>query len=200
MIRPRRAFLQTAAGLAGAMLAPAASVAANATRRPTRWIPTVADIRARSPELWYLTDLINHYRRAAGLHAIRLSPRLTAVAALHTLDLADRGPQHATGSLHSWSPGPRWTGGAYRLHDESTWPVMWYKPREIADYPGLGFEVSASGLANMRHALSAWRGSPPHNALILGQDVWRRMHWRSVGAVFYRGYACAWFGEEVDLP
>ena len=146
-----------------------------------------------------MTDLINAYRRHNGLAAVDFSPRLTAVAALHARDLAERGPHERWGSLHSWSSDGRWTGGPSRTGDRATWPVMWHKPREIARYPGLGFEVSVAGGRDMRHCVALWRNSPTHNDVILGRGVWHGMHWRAVGAAFFKGYACAWFGEEVDL-
>jgi hypothetical protein len=204
-MQPRRHFLRTSfTGAAAAVVSLAGSPLAwgqsSGSHTPSR-LPTESDIRARGVDVWLLVDLINDYRRRNGLHAVPLSPRLTAVAALHVKDLEKHRPHEVYGSLHSWSETGRWTGGAYRESDDKTWPLMWQKPKEIAGYDGFGFEISAARVRDLRHALAVWQVSPSHNNLLLNRERWKdpRWQWQAVGAVFHKGYACAWFGDQPDL-
>ena len=174
---------------------PLAFAQVTSSRRP---VPSVDQIRSKGEEVWKLVDLINAYRRKHRLEAITLSPRLTAVAAWHVKDLAEQQPHKTHGSLHSWSESRRWKGGPFHVGDADTHPVMWDKPREIADYPAPGFEIAASGIRSLAHALQVWQGSAPHNDVILNRNIWRDHRWQALGAVYHRGYACAWFGEEKD--
>jgi hypothetical protein len=199
---PRRLFLKHAA-LAGISAAPLFScgmaAAGDGSSYPLlRW-DSVEDIRRQEDGLWKLTDLINAYRRRNRLPEAALSPRLTAVALAHVHDLIRTRP-HAAGNLHSWSRAEHWTGGEYLTDDKSTWPIMWEKPREIAGYDGLGFEIAAANVDDPEHALRAWWASPSHLDVILSRGVWSkpRWRWRALGAVFQEGYACAWFGAEED--
>jgi hypothetical protein len=162
--------------------------------------PTVAQIRASQPDSWKLVDAINAHRRPQGLPEIPLSPRLTAVAYWHAKDLAEKRPHQPHGSLHSWSQDPRWRGGVYRADDKTTWPIMWEKPKEIAGYDGLGFEICAADARDWEHAFELWKQSEAHHGVILNRGVWADPQWRwqALGAVFYKGYACAWFGNAAD--
>jgi uncharacterized protein YkwD len=187
----------TAGGTLAAVVGKQASAAERATRRRTHW-PSETEIRARSSDLWGLVDWINAYRAKGGLTAIPLSPRLSGVAARHAKDLAENQPHRQHGSLHSWSQSERWTGGPFLLGDPRTHTVMWHKPREIADYEAHGFEIAASGVRDLKHALQLWAGSPPHRDVMLNRGGWERMNWRAMGGVYYKGYACAWFGEMAD--
>jgi uncharacterized protein YkwD len=166
-----------------------------------RWT-TAPEVRRQPEELWRLVDLMNALRRSRGLPEAPLSPRLTVVAFEHVKDLIHNRPHAAGGSLHSWSPGAFWSGGVYRPEEKTTWPVMWDKPREIAGYDGYGFEIAASNIDDADHALQAWRSSPAHLDVILSRGVWSnpRWRWKAMGAVFYRGFACAWFGPAEDSP
>lgn len=199
-MRPNRR--QVLSALAGGTTVVAAwawgKSSAAAERTAYTRFPSEAEIRERSPEHWKLVDLINAYRRRIRLPSISLSPKLTIVAYLHVRDLAEKQPHKTYGSLHSWSQGQRWTGGAFRLGDEKTYPVMWEKPKEITGYQGNGFEISAASVRDMPHALQVWQRSALHNDVILNRRIWRDLHWRAIGAAFYKGFACAWFGEEVD--
>jgi uncharacterized protein YkwD len=184
-------------GIVSASAGFAATGAERATKRRTRW-PSEVEIRARSTDVWGLVDWINAYRAKGGLTAIPLSPRLSGVAARHVKDLAEHQPHRQHGSLHSWSQSERWAGGAFVIADPNTHAIMWEKPREIADYDGYGFEIAVAGARDFKHALHLWAASPPHRDVMLNRGGWERMNWRALGAVFYRGYACAWFGEESD--
>lgn len=202
MLQTRReVFASLAAGvsLGTALLEfPLPADAAEArTQRRTHW-PSEAEIRARSTDVWGLVDWINAYRAKGGLTAVPLSPRLSGVAARHVKDLAENQPHRQHGSLHSWSASERWTGGGFQLTDPQTHTIMWLKPREIADYDGYGFEIVASGVRDLRHALHLWAASPAHRDVMLNRGVWARFNWRALGAVYHRGYASAWFGEMLD--
>lgn len=162
-------------------------------------LPTVAELRKRPRQWWELVDILNAYRRSQNLPTIALSPKLCAVAAFHVRDLAENKPHERFGSMHSWSPDmPRWKGGIFEAADKSTYPVMWNKPREIAGYPANGYEVAASGTNGLGHALDVWKASQSHHDVILNRGVWTKLTWRALGAAWYRGFACAWFGDAVD--
>jgi hypothetical protein len=165
-----------------------------------RKFPTVAEIRAKGDEFWKLADLINAFRRKHALPAIPLSSRLTTVAALHVTDLAEQRPYETHGSLHSWSDDERWTGGAFKKSDKTTHPIMWDKPKEITGYPGYGFEVCAMRVKSLDHALAEWLASESHADVMLNRKLWadKRWRWQALGAVFHKGYACAWFGDKPD--
>ncbi len=193
----RRQLITTTAGAATALAVPSLSLAGGSATR----IPTVAEIRRSKRDFWILADLINDYRREIGLPAARMSARLTAVAAVHAKDLCYRRPHDIYGSLHSWSPSKYWQGGGYDYGNKDTWPLMWNKPKEITGYPGFGFEISAAGVRDAAHALQVWRESESHHNVIANRHVWNdpRWQWHALGAVFYKGYACAWFGDKEDV-
>jgi hypothetical protein len=198
----RRRFLRVAGGslaiaAGGKRLGgSAAAVAAPLLER----LPTVEQIRAGAARNWKLVDLINQHRDRFGLSRIPLSPRLTLVAYLHARDLAESRVYERTGNLHSWSDDPRWRGGAYRPDDPDTHGLMWDKPREIAGYDAHGFEICAVKTKDEADALRLWTKSQSHHDVILNRGVWadRRWTWRALGAVFFNGYACAWFGNVRD--
>lgn len=194
----RRDWLALAGGI-GIAAAHGFSSAA-AAEEPRRFtIPSVERLRGSDPKHWKLADLINDLRRRQGLDAVPLSPRMSVVAILHARDLAQKRPHERFGSLHSWSEGGGdWKGGAYKQADKGTWPLMWEKPKEIAAYPGNGFEVAAAKCKNLEQALAAWLESAAHSAVILNRGIWEKMKWKALGAAFEEGYACAWFGEEQD--
>lgn len=150
-----------------------------------------------------IAEAINAYRQANGLPAIPVSDELTRVAQAHVADLAANHPEDAcNGNLHSWSNDGNWTGGCYDPNDNTTWPLMWNKPGEIAGYPGRGYEISAWADPSItaEQALALWQGSPPHNAVILNQDIWTDYPWGAIGGWVENGYACAWFGQEPGTP
>jgi hypothetical protein len=149
---------------------------------------------------------INAYRQGLGLPAIPLSPQLTAVAQAHIKDLianADTDPNYTGAGCvpHGWSSQGQWTGGCYKFEDASTFPIMWNKPREIANYPGDGFEIlfgANGGTATANAALQAWQSDPPHNDVIVNQGIWQSHPWQAVGVWVEDGWASVWFGEVAD--
>jgi len=162
-------------------------------------IPTVEKVRGSDPKLWKLVDLINDHRRRNALASIPLSPRMSVVAMFHARDLAHKKPHEKFGSLHSWSEGnARWKGGPFKAADKATWDTMWDKPKEIAAYPGSGYEVAAAQCKDLEQVLAAWLVSPAHSSVILNRGIWEKKKWQALGAAFEEGFACAWFGEEKD--
>jgi uncharacterized protein YkwD len=70
--------------------------------------------------------------------------------------------------------------------------------REITNYPGSGFEIfgyTSSDQSQPEEALSGWKNSPPHNAVILERDGWANKNWPAFGVGIYKGYAAVWFGD-----
>ena len=150
-----------------------------------------------------VAEAINDYRRAQGLAAIPVSDELTQVAKAHVTDLAANHPEEdCDGNLHSWSDDGNWTGGCYNSGDNTTWPLMWDKPREITAYPGNGYEVSAMATPsiNAAQAVALWQGSPPHNDVLLNKGIWADFPWGAIGGWAENGYAVAWFGQEPGTP
>lgn len=199
----RRKFLQaTAATVAAASASPclSAQAAVEDYIGKSDELPTADQIRAGSEDYWKLVDLINEYRGTHDLPAISLSPKLTAVATLHTRDLHEHRPHEKYGSMHSWSKSERWRGGAYDHNDKNSWPIMWDKPKELFGYGGLGFEVTVGAARDPGHALEVLGKSKMHNDVLLNRGAWRdqRWQWRALGAVIYEGFACAWFGNAAD--
>ena len=149
---------------------------------------------------------INAYRQGLGLPAIPLSPQLTAVAQAHIKDLianADTDPNYTGPGCvpHGWSSQGQWTGGCYKFEDTSTFPIMWNKPREIANYPGDGFEIlfgANGGTATANAALQAWQSDPPHNDVIVNGASGRATRGRRSGSRVEDGWASVWFGEVAD--
>ena len=81
---------------------------------------------------------------------------------------------------------------------------MWNKPKEIAAYEALGFEVAARATRNGKPhidataALKLWQNSPPHRDVLLSRGIWSQKPWKALGAVHHDGFACAWFGRVAD--
>ena len=163
-------------------------------------LPTVDQIRAGSADYWELADLINEYRKQHGLSRIPLSPKLTAVAMLHARDLREHAPHDKYGSLHSWSKSDKWRGGPFDRDDASTHAVMWDKPKDLFGYGGYGFEVAVKDARDTAHALATLQASKLHDNVLRNRGDWadKRWSWQALGAVFYQGFACAWFGDKPD--
>jgi uncharacterized protein YkwD len=149
---------------------------------------------------------ITAYRQTNGLAAIPLSPELTAVAKAHVQDLianATTDPNY-TGTdcaPHGWSSKGQWTGGCYKFADSTTYSIMWNKPKEIANYPGNGYEIlygGGGGTVTAAAALQAWQADPPHNDVIVNQGIWKDLTWRAIGVWVEDGWASVWFGEQAD--
>lgn len=143
-----------------------------------------------------LADLINQYRAENGLPAVPVSRSLTQVAEAHVKD--SHNPRESQCNLHSWSPNGPWTACCYTA-DHAQAQCMWNKPREIAQFQGNGYEISAWGTTlNPEQALSLWKGSPGHNDVILNKNTWAGMKWQSMGVAIDGEYAHVWFSDAAD--
>lgn len=166
-------------------------------------------------EFGELARQINQYRRDHGKTAIPISAKLSCVAFVHIFDLTVNHPDltYQTDAerarrerpLHSWTPVEGRSGGRFDLADARTYSIMWDKPREIAGYPGRGYEIATYGNTSAADAIRTWEGSAPHLDVILNRGMWAARTWRALGAYYVVGddptrqnYACAWFGEEND--
>lgn len=158
-----------------------------------------------------IASLINAYRSEHNLPPIPYSESLTRVAEAHAMDMVGAPDGGASGSYgqdarglpcnsHSWSNRGAWTPVCY-TSDHRYAGGMWNKPREIAPlYPFPGFEVGywTSGAVDPAQALSTWRSSASHNAVILGQGIWAAAPWRAMGVGVAGHHAFVWFGREPD--
>ncbi len=197
----RRSFLTRATLAAGAVTSSgvfALGAEADNRQQPSRQSASMAAI-ARALDV---ATAINMVREGAGLPAIAISEKLTAVAFAHVMDLAaNRTDRSCGGNLHSWSGRRhRGRGGCYSNADESTWPLMWEKPRVIAGYPSEGYEIAywSSRPVVPGMAIESWLASPGHRDVILNAGEWASYTWRALGAFHAGGYACAWFGTVID--
>ncbi|RDV36763.1 hypothetical protein DV096_16890 [Bradymonadaceae bacterium TMQ3] len=149
-------------------------------------------------EAYELYELIMAYRVENGLPEIPLSPSLSAVADAHVADLNEH-PETTDGecNLHSWSDQGSWTACCY-TPDHAEASCMWDKPRELSDYPGNGYEISAMSTSmTPESALLLWQESPDHNAVLLNEDDWSTA-WGAIGVGIAGQYAHIWFGHEAD--
>ena len=93
-----------------------------------------------------------------------MSQKLVLTAEWHAWDSVVNRPSKGDCSLHSWSnndPNTNWKGCCY-YGDHRNSQCMSSKPKEIAGYPGNGYEISASGASTPEGALQLWKGSPGH--------------------------------------
>jgi uncharacterized protein YkwD len=147
-----------------------------------------------------LYTLLMEYRASKGLGPIALSVKLTRVAQLHARDLAGHyDPKNTRCNLHSWSKNGTWTACCY-TDDHKQAKCMWDKPREIAGYPGNGYEISyfSTTGANAEEGLEGWKRSPGHNQVIINEGIWKQIQWNAIGIGLYNEYGVVWFGKEPD--
>ncbi len=151
-------------------------------------------------ELEYeLYERVMEYRAERRLPRIPLSRSLSIVAQTHVRDLEEQQPVRGQCNLHSWSNAGPWSKCCYTGSVESA-PCMWDKPRELTSYPGNGYEIAywSSDAATPAEALSGWKGSKGHNAVIVQKGLWKDTRWNAIGIGIYGSYAVIWFGEEPD--
>ena len=154
-----------------------------------------------SSEEQKLYDLIMAYRKEKGLGTIPLSESLTFVAQTHAHDLMDNYKFDINNKCnpHSWSKKGKWSSCCY-TNDHKAASCMWAKPKELANYPGNGFEIVyySSGGANAQEGLDGWKVSPGHNPLLINSGTWANVKWKAIGVGIYKEYGMVWFGEETD--
>lgn len=146
-----------------------------------------------------LYNLINKYRQQNGLDEIALSKNLCYVAKLHVSDLNYNRPDTAECNLHSWSDQGHWAECCYgRKKFNNT--CMTSKPRELTDYPGMGYEIAfwESVDAVPEIVLDLWKSASASDDLILNHDIWKDKSWNAFGVGMLGGYAVVWFGAEPD--
>lgn len=158
--------------------------------KPSPFVDTAADAGA-------LAKLINDYRASIDLPRVPVSKAMTKVAQAHVRDLNENKPTSSTCNMHSWSAKGRWSACCYDSSKEAA-RCMWKKPKEIAGYPGYGYEIAAnaSGITPA-HALELWQNSPAHHAVMINKNQWTKP-WGAMGVAVEGDYAVAWFGEEAD--
>jgi hypothetical protein len=150
-----------------------------------------------------LYELMMTYRRENGLSRIPLSSSLTFVAQTHVKDLAHNKPDLGSCNAHSWSSKGNWSACCY-TEDHAQARLMWSKPAELTSYKGYGYEIAcgsngccSSFIMTAEYALSSWKSSSGHNAVIINKGMWNR-DWKAVGIGIYKGFAAVWFGHESD--
>jgi uncharacterized protein YkwD len=148
-----------------------------------------------------LYDLMMQYRKSKKLKPIPLSSKLTRTAQAHVRDLAENYiyEEGNTCNPHSWSEKGNWSACCY-TSDHKAAKCMWDKPKEIAGYPGAGYEIAywSSAGATALEGLEGWKKSPGHNPLIVNIGVWEKIEWKAIGIGFYGQYGVVWFGEQED--
>jgi len=148
---------------------------------------------ARAMELY---NALMQQRAANGLPSIPLCPGLNTVAAAHVED-STANPPSGDCNMHSWSQSSRWSGCCF-TNDFAASQCIWDKPRELAGYPGNGFEISHGGPwgnVTPQSAVEGWMGSSGHRDVILNVGMWSQP-WSAVGVAIGDNYAHVWFGHE----
>ncbi|CAF3602572.1 unnamed protein product [Rotaria sp. Silwood1] len=150
--------------------------------------------------------LINNYRQQNGLPLLQPSVNLAYVAHTHAIDIIENNPDVNGGNMHSWSNKGKWKSVKY-TPDHAQAQLMWSKPSEISNYKFNGFEISLSYAKNIRQTMSVnpteavntWKNSPGHNNVILQIGTFQHTLMKVMGVGIYKGYACVWFGQQLDI-
>ena len=154
----------------------------------------------KEAKLYYM---INAYRESLGLPKLSFSKSLTEVARAHVRDSNAYTPENQVdsrgmrGNLHSWSGNGSWTRLVY-TDDHNYANGMWSKPREITNYTGNGYEISAqySGLISPETAFGLWKNSSAHNEVMITSGMWSDL--KTMGVSIDGHYAHVWFGSDTD--
>ena len=154
----------------------------------------------KEAKLYYM---INAYRESLGLPKLSFSKSLTEVATAHVRDSNAYTPENQIdsrgmqGNLHSWSGNGSWTRLVY-TRDHNYANGMWSKPREITNYTGNGYEISAqySGLISPETAFGLWKNSSAHNEVMITSGMWSDL--KTMGVSIDGHYAHVWFGSDTD--
>jgi hypothetical protein len=144
-----------------------------------------------------LVKLINDYRKKIDLPAIPISPALTKVAHTHLQDLIKNKPHVKSKNITAWSDKGKWTPGVPGQGGKQSWTIMWYKPREIADYEGLGFEMAFYGFgtkATVKEAMNLWTKDKSCLDLLRNEGRFKQ-EWKGIGAARGNGFYLVWFGQ-----
>ncbi len=144
-----------------------------------------------SPMEKELISLVNKYRKKHKLKSIPASKSLSFVAQKHVRELNDE----IKDLTHSW------VDCKYNGMDTRTFDCMWEMPRQLADYPGKGYEcgfVQWGKDFSAADILEGWQDSRGHDDVIMNRRSWKKSEWNAVGVGIYGDYAVIWFGEEKD--
>jgi hypothetical protein len=161
--------------------------------------PEIEDNRITlSAEEMELYTLLMNYRAEFGLTEIPLSTSLSIVAQTHVKDLQENNPMVGECNSHSWSEFGEWTPCCYTA-DHAQAACMWNKPRELTEYPGIGFEIASYSTFNINPigALNSWKSSPGHDTVIKNIGAWTQ-EWKAMGIGINGRFAAVWFGREED--
>lgn len=148
-----------------------------------------------------LYNMINDFRRSAKQPIIPLSRSLCFVAAKHLTDLTSTNSQDNGCGLHSWSDKGNWKPCCYSK-DPLRNECMNTKPKEIAGYPGLGYEIAYWGEETTTPAgvMEIWRNTAISKNIFLNLDKWQSKQWKAAGVAIGGGYALVWLGDKTDSP
>ena len=149
--------------------------------------------------------LINSHRQQHGLPSLQASVNLAYVAHTHAADVVENNPDVNGGNMHSWSNKGNWKPVTY-TPDHRYGQLMWSKPSEISNYKFNGYEISFGYGKDVRktvtmdpdEAVRGWKNSPGHNSVMIQQSAFSNTPMKAMGVGVYKGYACVWFGQELD--
>lgn len=146
-----------------------------------------------------LYRMINEYRRQYDLPPIPLSASLCYVANTHVKDLFFHNPDVDPCNFHSWSDKGPWKPFCYP-GDEDKKNSVWDKPKELAGYPGKGFEIVYWENNNVviDSVIAFWRSFDYFNSFLMNTGKWEGKQWKAIGIGICQNYAAAWFGEVSD--
>jgi hypothetical protein len=151
-------------------------------------------------EEYRLYTLINEYRTKNGLSIIPISRSLSYVAKIHARDLYLNNPDTSVCSLNSWSDKGLWTACCHSGATPSPLCIV-NKPKELTKYPGEGHEIAHwdSEQLNPDTILNFWKSVEATRELLLNQKKWSNFNWKAIGIGLYKGYACVWTGDQMDI-
>lgn len=146
-----------------------------------------------------IINLVNKYRAENNLPELKLSASLSYVADVHAKDLFINKPHEGCGSLNSWSNKGRWNKLCYNK-SKTAFKDMKNKPSELTQYKGQSIELVYYSSENYTatEVLNAWKQNPQCNNLILNKQPFAATKWLVIGAGYFEGYLCVWFGPLED--
>jgi hypothetical protein len=150
-----------------------------------------------TPEEKALYDAIDAFRKEAQQTTIPYSKTLSYVAKLHAQDLFENRKDSEQCSMHSWSDKGFWTACCHNDTPEKS-ACMWEKPREVAGYDGLGYELIYNGGGNADKIMDRWKNSKFFADMLVHGGKWADKDWVAIGIGKYENYVVVWFGEVLD--
>ena len=153
-------------------------------------------------EEFRLYELVNAHRVIFGLKNIPLSASLSYVARTHVVDLYTNHPDTSICNLNSWSDKGSWTPCCHNIHVPQEECIR-NKPREIASYPGEGYELTYAEVfdTSADTVFRFWQKVKEANDFLLNRGSWEKKNWRAMGVGIYKNYAVLWMGQRTDaLP